>query len=183
LNPILPVSGTSLFPIPRRSSSFYQPITGLVEITGSGKYPVYLSGSRVDFKITGNWVGALVLRPDEVRNIRQSIYRKPNDKRIYFEVAGTTIKAWVGNGFTAESMNLEYYTYPKMVYFDENSPTDQDASGPPPPPQQVGSHNSVFEEYQKREIIDIAVRTYLEKVESARYKSMLNEFQIRQNLK
>ena len=181
------------FPVPRMSSPYYNAASGMVKI-GTRYYPLYLQGIRVDFLIDGVLVGAKPISSDEVRNMRTSSYRKPKGTKCYFEMANQWILGYFGDGVTCTEMNLEYYTYPRMVFYDEGLTADRtdltavpaspDLDAIPVIPSAIyttgsGSVNSSFEEYQKREIIDIATRSYLEIIESTRYKSMLNEFAIK----
>lgn len=182
IQPIPAYLGTSMFALPKRESSYYDATSGMVKI-GNNYYPLYLSGARIDFKIGDNWIDAKLMRSDQKSDILKSGYRKPSATKVYFDVAGQWINGYFATGSNATAMNLEYYAYPRTVFFDENTPGDIDAPGQPPPVINPGSVNSVFEEYQKREIIDIATRRYLEIIESPRYKSMLNELSVKQNTK
>lgn len=172
----IPSTAVTIFPVPRRRSSFYDATTGYCKI-GNQNYPVYLSGSRVSFKVNEIWIEGSILPPDEKGNILKSTFRKPSVERLYFEHSGQFIKGYFPVNTVINSMLLEYYTYPRMVFYDEQSPADNSANVNHTPGQ--GSINSIFEENQKREIIDIATRTFLEITESPRYKSMLNEFAIK----
>ena len=60
VKPIQPILNSTMFPLPKTSSSYYDKTSGMIKI-GSDYYPIYLSGCRVDFKILGSWVPAIML--------------------------------------------------------------------------------------------------------------------------
>lgn len=184
----------NFFPVPRKQNGHYNEETGMVTLNNgedSVDYPIYLRGCRIDFRLAsspGIWSEAKILRSDDRGHVLKSVYRSPRPGKIYYEVSGNFIKAHLPSGEVALGMNLEYYTYPRKVWFDESNIADNEnypeaTDGKNPYESGYGSINSIFEEYQKREIIDLAVRMFLENRSSARYQTALNEFAIKNNKK
>jgi hypothetical protein len=71
---------------------------------------------------------------------------------------------------TAYALRLEYLRYPIEIFYDENNPQDYPLGG---------SINCEFGSQQKKEIIEVAVRTYLERVKDPRWQSFLQEEMLR----
>lgn len=197
VNEIKP-SSENFFPVPRKEAGSYDETTGMVkmiyddtvnQVSVVSYYPIYLSGCRVDFRLASSpseWTEAKILRSDDRGHLLKSPFRSPRQGKIYYEVTGKYIRAYLPSGETALGMNLEYYTYPRKVYFDETNQSDNanfpdTTDGKNPYEAGYGSINSIFEEYQKREILDIAVRIFLERRSDARYKTVLNESAIKQS--
>ena len=185
---------TNTFPVPRKENGHYNETTGMVTLNKGEfekDYPIYLQGCRVDFRLLSSaseWSEAKILRSDDRAHVLKSVFRSPRPGKIYYEVSGNYIKAHLPSGETAIGMNLEYYTYPRKAWFDETSQPDNPGypavtNGKSPYQSGYGSVNSIFEEYQKREIIDLAVRVFLENRSSARYQTALNEYAIKNNKK
>lgn len=184
----------NFFPVPRKENGHYNETTGMVTLNKGvfeNDYPIYLQGCRVDFRLSASsseWSEAKLLRSDDRGHVLKSVYRSPRPGKIYYEISGQHIKAHLPSGEQALGMNLEYYTYPRKVWFDESNQADNlnfpsETNGKKPYESGYGSVNSIFEEYQKREIIDLAVRMFLENRSSARYQTALNEFAIKNNKK
>ena len=188
MNAILPIDGyPNHFYLPYETNHQVDSL-GMVLI-GENHYPVYLSGCRVDFQLSSSpdkWTEAKILRNDVKGHYLESVFRRPSATKIYYEQAGDYIIAYVAKGDQALKMNLEYYTYPRRVFFDKLNPEDNAGfpvvtDGKSPYQDGYGSVNSVLKESQKREVLDIAVRIFLERRSSERYKTMLNETIIKQS--
>jgi hypothetical protein len=170
---ILPVA-INKFPLP-------------ISLTQDGiTYPQFLKFLNVEFKIdyvsnpchigTSDWQYVKIMRSDSRATVVRNAYRTPNDDRLYYEIIGGYINLITGTPSTGNSMRLEYLRKPKKVFLDVNSSGAmmRDADNPNYLPH-TGSVNCEFTEFQRQEIVDLAVQTYLERIKDERYKSYLNE--------
>lgn len=141
-------------------------------------FPRYLRLLNVSFKLaygdgqecglTGvsEWLSADILRSDQRNTIMDNPYRKPKDSRIYYEIINGRIRIITNSNSQGYAMRLEYLRYPTVIFFDPNGVT-------------ANNVDCEFGFQQQKEIVDIAVRTYLERVQDPRYQSFLNEEAIR----
>lgn len=153
--------------------------------TASGHLPMYHRFLRVAFKlqyvnneccVTGisDWIQNVhVMRSDQYNWVMSSPRRKPNDKKLYYEIRGNSVYVITGTSSYATQMQLDYVRPPRMIFFDSTNPNVEDATlsytaG-------AGCINIEFPEDQKREILDVMVRTFLERVQDVRYQTWLNE--------
>ena len=108
------------------------------------------------------------MRSDQRNVILNNPFRKPKDSRLYYEILDGKIRLITGTNSIGYAMRLEYLRYPKQIFFDKDG----------------NNHvHCEFAPQQQKEIVDIAVRTYLERVMDPRYKSFLNEQAIKSNFK
>lgn len=123
----------------------------------SGNYPLYLYGIRVTF-VDSNGVEfmAWVKRGQQAGVSIWDYYRRPNFKRPFYEYREDAI--WL-NGRDASNMILEYYRYPALVSYTD-------------------SINPETNPVQNEEIVEIAVRLFLENRGDTRYKSQLQELML-----
>jgi hypothetical protein len=153
---------------------------------GTQTYPQYMRFLNVMFKITygseneceltGNsgWIKADIMRSDQRSVVENNPFRKPKDSKLLYEFRNGKINLITGTNSVGYSMRLEYLRYPITIFFDKDNPPDYPTGG---------SINCEFAPQQRKEIVDIAVRTYLERVKDPRYQSFLNEEAIKQNSK
>ena len=128
-------------------------------LMSGGRY-LYLYGLSVTFlDIDSLEEFSASLKRSENRDVMLwSPYRKVTKKRPYFQRIGDTIRLY---GRDASSMILEYYRYPSLVsYTDSIKPETNPA--------------------QSEEIVQIAVRLFLENRGDPRYKSKLQEMMVTQ---
>jgi hypothetical protein len=124
---------------------------------GSGAYPLYCYGLYAQFKdANGAIFGATVARADQANTMLWDHYRKPTAKRCYFEYRKDVIHLLGG---TSTEMILGYYRYPVMVSFTNSIDPETSPS-------------------QSEEIVQIAVRLFLENRGDPRYKSKLQEMMV-----
>ena len=126
----------------------------------SGNYPLYLHGLRVTFIGDDNGLEfeAHVRRSEQAGVMTWNKYRKPNYGRPYYQYRNDVISLI---GRTSGQMILEYYRYPVLVsYLNKVDPET----------------NPV----QNEEIVEIAVRLFLENRGDPRYKSKLQEMMVTQ---
>lgn len=174
--PIAPLSD-NVFEIPKYNFSINAIINGLVEVR---TYPRYLRLLNVMFKLTygagqecsltgvSDWLQAYIMRSDQRSVILDNPFRKPKDSRLYYEIIDGKVRLITGTTSVGYAMRLEYLRYPVEIFFNENNVPD---TGIPA----TGSVMCEFGPQQAQEIVEIAVRTYLERVKDPRYQSFLNE--------
>lgn len=143
----------------------------------------YDSSSNQECSLTGvsGWLKATHMNSDQRSMHYSSVYRKPKDSNLYWQRIQVPTLATVTTpapthkeitaitdsiemltdevvGSTSNAMYLEYLTYPVEI----------SVSSTP-------NINSNLSEDAKKEIVDIAVRMYLERVRDPRYQSFLIE--------
>lgn len=135
-------------------------------------YPRYLRLLNVIFKIKyqGNtcytndtvseWLGAKNLYSDRRIEIFKSPFRRPKDSKLYYEIVGNKIRLETGTPSYGHLLRLEYLRWPVKIQFV------------PPPGVSI---NSDLLPAQQREIVDITVRTYIERSKNPRYQTILQE--------
>ena len=108
------------------------------------------------------WLKAKPMRADAKGEVGH--YSKPKDSRLYYQIYGNTVELITGTSSTANRMRIEYIKYPTAITLTPDYPGEVRA-------------------LQRQEIVDLAVRTYLERVKEERYQSNLNEDMLRQGKK
>ena len=168
--------------------------SGNVTINGV-KYPVYMRLLNIEFKIKylpGNlckktgiseWLDAEVLRSDTETSNKKNPYRKPNSKRLYYELFSDSVKLTAGEFAEGYEMKIKYYKYPRRIFLNKLSTnsTDEQLGIPDYTGATNGSINCELHYPQRKEIVDLAVRIFLERVKDQRYQSFLNEINFRRN--
>ena len=159
--------GTDMFKIP---SVYTQPVSGLPSSAiESGNrvtvYPLYMHGLNAMFKLTADvdWKDASIMRSDKRAVSANNPYREPTNTNKYYEVINDRIRL-IGSTAGEDQMRLEYIRYPYMYNY---STTASEVVNPE------------FLPSQNKEIVDVAIRKYLEIIQDPRYKSFLQEEVIR----
>jgi len=148
------ISGTNnIFNLP----TTYTAITA-GKLMSDSRY-LYLQGLRVTFldPDTGEEFYADIKKAEMSNVMTWSPYRKITAKRPYFERIGDTIRLL---GRNSNSMILEYYRYPALVSYNSINPETSPS--------------------QSEEIVQVAVRLFLENRGDPRYKSKLQEMMVTQ---
>jgi hypothetical protein len=125
-------------------------------------------------KLTGlsDWIyNVKVLKSDNRNIIKRNPFRRPSDAKIYQRQIGNTVVIDTGTSSTAALMHIEYFKWPVEIFFNENNIPD---TGNP----LTGSVNCELPPEQRQEIVDYAVRVYIERSQDPRYRTILNEEQI-----
>ena len=184
LYPVAPdASSNNVFTIPKHVTTVRRRLdNGTID---TNTYPKYARGLNVMFKIKysasstcntpngiSDFIRAYIMRTDQRSVIMTSCYRKPSESLLYYEVIDGKVRLIAGNGAEGYSLRMEYYRYPVEIYFNSTNQADTGNKA-------TGSVNCEFAPHQRKEIVDIAVRIYLERVADPRYKSFLNEENIR----
>jgi len=182
LYPIAPITGNS--------NQFYLPekVFDLTNVNGAVQtYPKYLRTLNVMFKLNyvenecdlegvSDWLQVNIMRSDQRAPNLTSPYRKPKDDRVYYEKIQDRHRLITGTPSYGHSMRLEYIRYPRRIFFDIAHPGD--AANPNYTPG-TGSVNCEMQPHLIKEIVDLAIRIYLERVKEERYRTFLNEEMIR----
>ncbi len=124
----------------------------------SGVYPLKLHLLSVIFLDADGNFGAKIRRTDMEEVLLWNKYRKPAYRRPYYEYRKDKITV---SGRSATDMILSYYRYPALVSYTNNINPDTNPE-------------------QTEEIVQIAVRLFLENHGDMRYKSKLQEMMVTQ---
>lgn len=123
-------------------------------------------GSDQECGLTGisGWLPARYLHSNREQAIMGSIYRKPKDSRIYYRVIGNYIQMVNDDEITVSTsvpiwMKLDFLRYPNQMSFSNNAFT----------------YTLDLPFYQLTEIVTIAVRLYLERIQAPRWQSFFQE--------
>lgn len=179
-------------PLPNTYNYFSYPLGGEKDIDGI-IYPPYLRTLNVEFKVeyldgneckkTGisDWIPAYVLRSDNEVVVKVNPFRKPSSSIFYYELISDSVKLISSDKVRGYSMKLKYFRYPRKIFLNtESTNADDEQSGIPDYTGSTnGSVNCELPGPIKREILDVAVRIFLERAQDVRYKSYLNELNIR----
>jgi hypothetical protein len=139
--------------------------------------PKYFRLMNVQFRITyvdnhifpdgiSSWLKAQLMRADQRADIYQNAYRYPTDEKPYYRLLGEFIEFINETLSTPLKMKIEYLRYPKSIKYVE--PTSDDVA-----------IDCELPSIQQKEIVDMAVRMYIEATQSPRYQSQVVEEQIK----
>jgi len=113
-----------------------------------------------------NWLKALLMRADERADIMQNAFRFPTDEKPYYRLLGEFIEFITETDSTPLKMKLEYLRYPLEIKYVE--PLSDDVAV-----------DCEFQHVQQKEIVDMAVRMFIEATQSPRYQTQIAEEQIK----
>jgi hypothetical protein len=193
LDPIAPMVGSqNIFELPDLPSGpTATPVGYFVDLpsypAGISQYPRMIRFLSVAFKIqyienecnlTGvsDWLDAKIMRSDKENHIMNSVYRKPKDSRLYYRRGNRNVQLITGTQSYGVAMQLQYIRWPRNIFFDATNQDDLATADYTPG---NGSINCELPSEIRKEIVDIAVRLYLERVRDPRYQSYLNEVMMR----
>jgi len=163
-------SSVNLFKKPNSDSTgIVDDLTGLSISTPK----TYLRALKIGFKLNyginqecglsgeSKWLPSTYMRSNMENVIINSVYRKPKDSRLYHKIIGDYIQMITDPdiGSPGISMKLEFVYYPNEMTYSSGF-----------------SYTMELPYYQLVEIVQIAVRLYLERVNSTRYASFFQEF-------
>lgn len=139
--------------------------------------PKYFRLLNVMFKITyvdnslfadgvSEWLRADILRADQRAALMNNAYKYPSDEKPYYAFVGEFIELVTMTSSTPYRMKLEYLRYPRQIrYVAPNS--------------DLTAVDCELAPIQQKEIVDIAIRQFLEATKDERYQTNLVEKQIR----
>lgn len=156
--------GKNLFYLPKSA-------TGTGKTIGGVLYPEYRRLLNVMFRLKyyGNpcytdgtlsdWKSGEIMRSNQRPVLERNIYRRPSESmNVYYEIVGDMIRIDVRNAIGYD-MRLEYIKYPVDIAYVSGGT----------------SVNSELSSDQQREIVDIAVRMYIERTANPRYQTQIYE--------
>lgn len=170
-------------------------ISGISKTIDGINYPLYMRIQNIEFRINyliGNsckktglsdWKQVLVLRSDTEVSNKSNPFRKPSESKFYYEILNDSIRL-VYDGFVeGYDMKIKYFKYPRRIFLNKQSTnsTDEQIGIPDYSGITNGSINCELHYSQRIEIADLAIRIFLERVQDNRYKSFLNELNIKAN--
>lgn len=161
LIPIVPVAGsTFIFPV---LPATYPPYYRLQSIQAM------LRRDGVDY----GYIGSKPMKSDKRSEIMRDPYKKPmldiddiERSRIYHLYVQDKLHLVLPEGVTGKNILIEYIKKPLELFLDPNNQSNNVDC-------ELGSD-------QQQQIVDIAVRAFIEQVESRRYQTVITEEQIKQ---
>lgn len=116
------------------------------------------------------WLPVKIIRIDNKTYFKTSVFRRPSERKVYYKHIGDKLEFDTGGKVDVVRALIEYFRYPNLIGIMSMS--------------DISSWNTmVYDDIgieQKKEVLDICVKTYLERVKDERYKSFLNEQNINQ---
>jgi hypothetical protein len=149
---IVSPSSMNMFPLPYSEAD--NPIGYLFMLTVAFK--IHYVNNNCGFTGDSDWLSSKVLRSNFKNVIDKDPYNRPTDLRLYYEIVGNTAILQTGTQSYGIAARMEYLRYPKAISLT----IPQDCELPV---------------HARQEIVDIAVRKYLEQVTDPRYQTNLNE--------
>jgi len=120
---------------------------------------------------TSPWIYNSKVMKSDLRNVvKRNPFRRPSDAKIYQRQIGNNIVIDTGTSSTAAVMHIEYFKWPVEIFYNSTPGMSADTGNPA-----TGSVVCELPPEQKQEIVDYAVRVYLERVQDPRYRSFLQE--------
>jgi hypothetical protein len=153
LSPDIPPSSLNTFPLP---------------YSAGNKPPGYLYLLAANFKLnyinnvcglTGvsGYLMAKTMKSDWNENeLMKDPYNRPKDDKLYFKVIGDNVILITGTNSTGAFMQIDYYRYPRDISV-------------------TSSIDCELAVHVRQEIVDIAIRKYLQEVQDPRYQTKAAE--------
>ena len=168
------------------TTTIYQRLIPIKPITGNDKmyevlptnYPDYyrLQSIQVNVIMSGvtyGPIGSKPMRADRKSEIMKDPYSKPyldivnyERSRVYHQYIQDRLHLILPDDVTGQDILIEYIKKPLDLYYDANDSTN--------------NVDCELDSDQQQQIVDIAIRMFVESVESKRYQSVLAEEQIKQ---
>lgn len=145
-------SSMNTFALPYNEAS--NPIGYLFMLTISFK--IHYVNNNCNLTGDSDWLHSKPLRTNFKTVISLDPYNRPTDLRLYHEIIGDTVVLTTGTQSYGIAARMEYIRYPKSISLT----IPQDCELPV---------------HTRQEIVDIAVRKYLEQVTDPRYQTTLAE--------
>jgi hypothetical protein len=98
------------------------------------------------------------MRTDSLSKMKVNPYRRPSDNRLYYFQQGDFVLSYPLNNKVKKAVFF-YLTRPKPIIFNTNT---------------VSQNGNLLQE-QNKEVVDICVRIFLERVKEERYQTVLTE--------
>lgn len=152
---------------------FMLPISGTVGnvIINGVSYPRYRRFLNVMFKVRyygdpcypdgtiSDWKDAYIMRSNQRSIIKKNPFRRPSKNKLYYEIIDNLTRIDTGGTSIGYEMRIEYIKYPANIAYIHGGT----------------SVNCELQSDQQREIVDIAIRQYIERVSDPRYQTQMYE--------
>ena len=160
LNTGLPVAGQEIFQLPYSDTGFV-----VTPKNPSGQNNGYMFMLRCSFKlqyvnnkcftgISQDFIKSKIMNSDKKDEIVRDPFNKPKDDRLYYQITGNNFVIYTGTQSFGVSSSIDYIRYPRPI--DIISIVNVDCELPI---------------HIRQEICEVAVRKYLENIESQRFQS------------
>jgi len=111
------------------------------------------------------WHKTKPVNSDKLMEIRRDYYNRPTDERLYYDLRGdiallsrTVMEVITDTDSTANRIRLEYFVHPRTILRTNNTIAGID-----------------LPLHARREVCEIAIRKYIDRMESPRYQTQLYE--------
>jgi len=143
----------------------------------------YKNNECYDDDTISDWLNAHVLYSDQKSILRKNPWRKPTDERLYYEILGEHIVLTNDTDSIGYRVRLDYIRKPRAIFFNTNNtdPREEQDGVPDYTGTVSGSVNCELSSDLRMEIVEIAVRTFIERIKDPRYQTFINELNIKQN--
>jgi hypothetical protein len=162
------------FKKPDEDSALYSPVFNEVMNADEQEPRTYLRSLSAQFKLnyatgqecgltgTSGWLDSTYLKSNMENVVKKSTYRKPKDSRLYHAIYGNYIKLMTdpNSASTGNLMRIDFLYYPNVMEYRSD----------------YGLLYTIdLPFYQLVEIVAVAVKLYLERVQSPRWQSFFQE--------
>jgi len=190
---IMGVSGNSAMP---KSDKYFMYPLGNKVVINEVEYPAMIRLLGVSFKLLyknndchkdgeiSNWLNAHVLYSDQRSILKKNPYRKPTDERLYYEILRENFVLTNDTESKGYRLRLDYLRKPRVIFFNTNNTSpEEEQVGVPDYSGTItsGSINCEFPQDLRMEIVNVAVRTFIERIKDPRYQTFINELNIKKN--
>lgn len=160
LNTGLPVAGGEIFLLPYDPNNFV-----ITPKNPSGQNHGYMFMLRCSFKlnyvnnkcytgISTEFLKSRIMNSDKLDEIKRDPFNKPKDDRLYYQITGDQFLIYTGTQSFGVEASIDYIRYPRAI--DIISAPNVDCELPL---------------HIRQEICEVAVRKYLENIESQRFQT------------
>jgi len=115
---------------------------------------------------TSGWLKAKIMRADQRDAIMRNPIFRPSDQKPYYRFIGDFIELITESTSTPLKMKIEYLRYPVTIRYVE-------------PDSEETAVDCELHPIQQKEIVDLAIRLFIEATKDPRYETQIAETQIR----
>lgn len=156
ISPDIAPTSLNTFPLPYNAAS---PLPGYLYLLSANFKIIYVNNVC---KLTGmsSYLKAKTMKSDwNEYEVSKDPYNRPTDDNLYYKIVGNNAILNTGTMSTGAFMQVDYYRYPADI--SVVTPTDCELSI-----------------HARQEIVDIAIRKYLEQVQDPRYQTKSAETKV-----
>ena len=161
ISPNIAPGSPNTFPMPYNPAFVAPQLAGYLYLLDANFQITYVNNKC---KLTGlsGWMKAKTMKSDwNEHELMKDCYNRPKDDNLYYKVVGDNIILITGTQSTGAFMQLEYYRYPVDISVTKSP-----------------NVNCELALHARQEIVDTAIRKYLEVVQDPRYQSKSNEAKV-----